>query len=123
MTAPRYHEPLGVRSAKAFSSRPRARDRGPRRSEPPRTLAATDLGGSIDIVSNDAEARRRARASWPIRAVKLGREELVDPRDRSTVDERVALVWQLTLEQWALAGREFPDYRRSDAPGRVVRPP
>lgn len=74
-------------------------------------------------MSNDAEARRHARAAWPIRAVKLGHEELVDERDRSTIDERVALVWQLTLEQWALAGLEVPTYRRSEAPGRIVRPP
>ncbi|MBN8615665.1 MAG: hypothetical protein J0L92_34035 [Deltaproteobacteria bacterium] len=44
------------------------------------------------------EERRAARAHWPIRKLRLGEEELVDPRDTSTVDERLALVWQLTRE-------------------------
>jgi hypothetical protein len=57
-----------------------------------------------------------------VRVLRLGEEELSDPRDTSTVDERVALVWQLTQEQWALAGRAIPDYARADAPGRVIRP-
>ncbi len=70
---------------------------------------------------SDAEERRRARASWPIRKVKLGEEELVDPRDTSTVDERLALVWQLTQEVWAFQGKAIPDYDRRDAPGVVLR--
>jgi hypothetical protein len=57
------------------------------------------------------EERRAARASWPIRKLRLGEEELVDPRDASTVDERVALVRQLTREAWATAGLEIPSYR------------
>ena len=69
-----------------------------------------------------AEERRAARSSWPIRKVRLGEEELVDPRDTSTVDERVALVRQLTREQWAISGLEIPTYTRSEMPGRVIRP-
>lgn len=68
------------------------------------------------------EERRLARAHWPIRKVALGEEELVDPRDTSTVDERIALVWRLTLEQWSLAGWTIPDYARAEMPGRVLRP-
>jgi hypothetical protein len=70
---------------------------------------------------SDFEARRAARLNWPVRKVKLGEEELVDSRDGSTIEERLSLVWQLTREQWALAGRPIPDYLRSEAPGRVVR--
>jgi hypothetical protein len=68
------------------------------------------------------EERRAARANWPIRKLRLGEEELVDPRDTSTVDERLALVWQLTREAWSFQGREIPDYERRDAPGVVLRP-
>jgi hypothetical protein len=57
-----------------------------------------------------------------VRVVRLGDERLTDERDTSTVDERVALVWRLTREQWALAGRTIPDYPRAEAPGRVIRP-
>jgi hypothetical protein len=54
------------------------------------------------------EQRRRARAGWPIRAVPLGEEELIDPRDESSVDERIALVWTLTRQLWDFTGRPFP---------------
>lgn len=67
------------------------------------------------------DERRRARAGWPIRKVALGEEDLTDPRDASTVDERLALVWTLTRQQWALAQLELPSYRRSEMPGRLVR--
>lgn len=67
------------------------------------------------------EERRRARAAWPVRRFRLGEEPLVDERDASTVDERVALVWKLTCEQWAIGNREWPAYRRSEMPGRILR--
>lgn len=67
------------------------------------------------------EERRRARQSWPIRTFALGAEPLVDPRDRSSADERLALVWALTREQWLLAGLPFPEYSRAEMPGRVLR--
>jgi hypothetical protein len=70
---------------------------------------------------SSAEDRRRARAHWPIRRVGLRDEELTDPRDTSTVDERLALVWKLTREQWAFAGMTIPDYARADMPGRLFR--
>ena len=67
------------------------------------------------------EERRSARAAWPIRAFRLGEEPLLDDRDTTTPDERLALVWTLTREQWALAGRTIPDYTRANTPGTVVR--
>jgi len=33
------------------------------------------------------------------------------------------MVWRLTLDAWAMAGRELPAYRRDEAPGVVRRPP
>jgi hypothetical protein len=67
------------------------------------------------------EERRRARAGWPIRKVALADEELTDPRTSSTVDERLALVWALTRQQWAFSGREVPSYARASMPGRLLR--
>lgn len=58
---------------------------------------------------------------WPIRAVPLTAEPLTDPRDASTVDERLALVAKLTAEQWRMAGLELPTYARHEMPGRVFR--
>jgi hypothetical protein len=65
--------------------------------------------------------RRNARAAWPIRKIGLADEELTDPRSTSTVDERLALVWTLTKQQWAFSGREVPTYSRVEMPGRVLR--
>jgi hypothetical protein len=70
---------------------------------------------------SSAEDRRRARANWPIRKVGLRDEELTDPRDASTVDQRLALVWKLTREQWAFAGMKMPEYSRAEMPGRLIR--
>jgi hypothetical protein len=67
------------------------------------------------------EERRAARAAWPIRKVALGEEDLTDPLDTSTVDERIALVRVLTLQQWAFAGLEIPTYSRAEMPGRIIR--
>jgi hypothetical protein len=67
------------------------------------------------------EERAARRAGWPIRVVPLGREALTDERDTSTVDERLALVWTLTRQQWAFAGLPMPTYSRAEMPGRVLR--
>jgi len=81
--------------------------------------------GAADLLRSNAmgsfEERRAARAAWPIRAVRLGDEALVDERDPTTPDERLAMVWTLTREQWALAGLRHPDYTRAEMPGNVVR--
>ena len=66
-----------------------------------------------------ADERRRARAAWPVRKFRLG-EEPADDMAGTTVEERVAMVWQLTLDAWAAAGREIPTYRRSEMPVRVL---
>lgn len=65
--------------------------------------------------------RRRARASLPGRVLRLGEEPLTDERDHTTVDERLALVAQLTRELWAFTGEPIPDYTRENMPGKVIR--
>lgn len=66
-------------------------------------------------------ARARARQQWPVVRGRLDdhdSELLLDvPPAR-----RVAMVWALTVDAWALRGESIPDYARSEAPGRVVRP-
>ena len=66
-----------------------------------------------------ASGRRRARAAWPVRKFRLGEEP--DDFADTTVEERVAMVWQMTLDAWSSAGREIPTYRRSEMPVRVLR--
>lgn len=71
-------------------------------------------------MADSAQDRRRARANWPVRKFRLG-EEPDDGLANTTVEERVVMVWQLTLDAWACAGWRIPDYPRSDMPVRVLR--
>lgn len=71
-------------------------------------------------MADSFQKRRRARADWPVCKFRLGEE----PDDRladTTVEERVVMVWQLTLDAWASAGRPIPDCPRSEMPVRVLR--
>lgn len=73
-------------------------------------------------MSDDARsARARARQQWPVVRGRLDEQaaELLLDVPPAT---RVAMVWALTVDAWALRGEPIPDYARADAPGRVVRP-
>jgi hypothetical protein len=65
-------------------------------------------------------ARRAARASWPIRVYRLGNEPGDDLSSTTTAEERLAMVWSLTLEAWAVAGKPLPCYSRGETPIRAV---
>jgi hypothetical protein len=73
---------------------------------------------------DDSEQARRRRAEqrreWPIRKYALGAEPALD-LTALTPGERVAMVWQLTLDSWATMGAEIPAYTRAEAPGKVIR--
>jgi hypothetical protein len=73
---------------------------------------------------DDGEQARRKRAvkrrEWPVQTYALGAEPELD-LSASTPGERVAMVWQLTLDAWATMGAEIPTYTRAEAPGRVIR--
>ena len=68
-----------------------------------------------------AAERVAARKNWPVRVYRLGQE----PPDRldqtTTAKERLAMMWPLALEAWSLTRHPLPDYRREDAPVRLVR--
>ena len=67
--------------------------------------------------------RRAARRDWPIRVYKLGEEPSDDLSATTTAEERLAMMWELAEQGWALAGRPFPEYLRSEMPIRVVPSP
>jgi hypothetical protein len=79
-----------------------------------------------DTVNDPAEqARQRraaARAGWPVRRFALGQEPADDLSRTTTAAERIAMVWRLTLDAWAMTGRPLPEYTREQMPGRVIRP-
>ena len=67
-----------------------------------------------------AGERRAARANWPVRKFRLG-EEPVDDFSAYTPGERVMMVWQMTCDAWASAGRPMPRYSRHEMPVRIIR--
>jgi len=69
----------------------------------------------------DRDARAAGRATWPVRAYRLGQEPVDDLRTTTSAAERVAMVWQITQDAWSLAGRTIPEYLRHQTPVRVVR--
>lgn len=73
------------------------------------------------MVDSSAEQRALARRSWPVRKYRLGDEPPDDLRSTTTASERLGMVWQLTRDAWAMAGREIPDYPRREMPIRVRR--
>ena len=68
------------------------------------------------------EARRRARAAWPVQRFALGDEPSDDLSDVTTPTERVAMMWPLALAGWRLAGLPIPTYDRTNLPGKLWRP-
>lgn len=73
-------------------------------------------------VVDERERRRAARAHWPIEKARLGEESSANPPlETTTASERMAMVWHLTLDAWAMSGRPVPAYTRADMPGRMVR--
>ena len=57
----------------------------------------------------------------------MRRADFADADDGSEVmtagtpSDRVAMVWALTLDAWAMSGKPIPDYPRAAMPGRIVR--
>jgi hypothetical protein len=69
---------------------------------------------------SDAEARRRARASWRIAVRPLAADD-DDLSGETTAAQRIAMMWPLAVEAWRLAGRPLPAYSRANIPSRVFR--
>jgi hypothetical protein len=66
---------------------------------------------------SELEQRARDRRSWP---GVLTTEHA--PAQLATAEERLASMWQLSLDAWAMQGRPLPGYTREDIPGRLIRP-
>lgn len=62
-----------------------------------------------------APAQRRATCT-----ITLTSGETPAP-EAPTAAERLAAVWAITADAWALSGRPIPDYSRAAMPGRVLR--
>lgn len=73
------------------------------------------------ITMTDAIHRAAARNSWPIRKHRLGEEPSDDLRNSTTAEERLDMMWQLTVDAWSLSGKPIPVYNRNEAPVRKLR--
>jgi hypothetical protein len=67
---------------------------------------------------DDASASSKVshRLNWPVRKFRLGSEPGPDLSATTTPEQRLEMVWPLTLEAWALTGRPIPKYSRSETP-------
>jgi hypothetical protein len=65
----------------------------------------------------DDDRHRSDRSAWPVRVCRLGEEPAAD---ETTASERLAMMWELVVQSWAMAGRTIPDYERRNTPVRVV---
>lgn len=73
-----------------------------------------------------AKDRVEARRAWPVRKVRLGEEPSEDLSFSTTPGERLAMMWQLACDAWAMAGLPIPDYPRNRMPivkRRLHEPP
>ncbi|MFO7564352.1 MAG: hypothetical protein R6X02_17020 [Enhygromyxa sp.] len=71
--------------------------------------------------ARSARARARARANWPGVLTTLEDQSDAAIVTHGTPGERVAMVWQVTLDAWASSGRPLPEYTRATMPGRIIR--
>jgi hypothetical protein len=67
-------------------------------------------------------ARAEARRNRPVRRFEVGLEPNDDLSGTTTAAERMGMVWRLSLDAWAMTGKQLPDYPREQIPGRVIRP-
>ena len=63
----------------------------------------------------------RPQRSVPVRVYRLGEEPGDDLSASTTPEERLAMVWELTLRAWALSGRPIPTYERHEMPVIIQR--
>lgn len=78
--------------------------------------------GIIRHMSNEKRARALARKTWPMVVHTLADEPSEDLSHTTTVEERLAMLWPLAKDAWAIMGQPLPQYERQNMPGRIFRP-
>jgi len=68
-----------------------------------------------------AGLRAAQRRSWPVHKYRMGSDPSDDLSESTTAEQRLEMMWPLTLEAWSLTGQPIPDYTRSNTPIRRVR--
>jgi len=60
------------------------------------------------------------RSKLQVRMFPLGHEPAEDLTASTTAAERLAMMWPLSVEAWALAGLALPAYARHETPITIV---
>jgi hypothetical protein len=68
-----------------------------------------------------SDAPKRVREGLVVRKFRLGEEPPDDILLTTTVDERLAMVWELTRRMWELQGSPPCPYTRATMPVRKIR--
>lgn len=69
----------------------------------------------------DKDVSGTHRSRDVVRIYRLGEEPIDDLRASTTPVERLLILRQLTERAWALGGKPFPSYARSQIPVRITR--
>jgi hypothetical protein len=62
------------------------------------------------------EERLSRRRSWPVKVYRLGAEPGDDLSGQTTPEARLAMMWELAVEAFTLAGGRLPSYGRHETP-------
>ncbi len=62
------------------------------------------------------------RRNWPVSRFRLGAEPAPSLAASTTAEERLAMMWPLARDAWAVAGLPLPAYTRRDTPVRRLPP-
>jgi hypothetical protein len=66
---------------------------------------------SVVPENESAEAAKAVRGQWLVRKGRLGDPELEAELTPTTPEERLAMVWPLTVQAWALRGEDVTQRR------------
>ena len=72
-------------------------------------------------MQSERELRARQRRAEGRHTWEGGLTTTHEPAQLSTPEERLATMWQLAVDAWALQGAPLPDYARDAIPGRILR--
>lgn len=70
---------------------------------------------------DDPAERKRRRQSWPVKVTRLAASGSENLSATTTAEERLAMMWRLAQDAWALMPGGIPTYTRAETPVRVIR--
>lgn len=72
---------------------------------------------------SDKERRAESRANWPgIKTTLADAPGAEDLSTTTTIEERLGMMWELSLTTWLMSGKPIPDYSRAQLPTNMLRP-